>query len=141
MCVRCYNQQYYRAKRAVILRQQKARYLVEHEHMRSINRASRKRNIEQIRKHDRERSAQHHLQGQCKKYGLTVKDYTVLLELQHGVCAICLAAPNATRLVVDHCHHSNAVRGLLCHNCNKALGFLNDDVKRIEAMIAYLKRA
>ncbi|WP_430381696.1 endonuclease domain-containing protein [Yersinia pestis] len=30
------------------------------------------------------------------------------------------------------------VRGLLCHNCNRALGLLKDNVKSLQAAIEYL---
>jgi hypothetical protein len=44
-------------------------------------------------------------------------------------------------LVIDHCHSSGVIRGLLCHNCNRALGLLQDDVSYLEKAISYLKRA
>lgn len=39
---------------------------------------------------------------------------------QDGACAICSARPK--RLLVDHCHRSGLVRGLLCTSCNTAEG-------------------
>lgn len=36
-------------------------------------------------------------------------------------CAVC---DRETVLVVDHCHTSGRVRGLLCHRCNTSLGWL-----------------
>jgi hypothetical protein len=29
--------------------------------------------------------------------------------------------------VLDHCHHTETFRGWLCHNCNSAIGSLQDD--------------
>lgn len=39
---------------------------------------------------------------------------------QDGACAMCSARPN--RLLVDHCHRSGLIRGLLCTSCNTAEG-------------------
>lgn len=70
------------------------------------------------------------------RYGLTDKQYRDLLDAQDGRCAICgdvMAPPH-----VDHCHTSGTVRGLLCNNCNKALGHLKDDPTRLLAAADYL---
>lgn len=47
--------------------------------------------------------------------------YARLLAEQNGGCAICGAAPKTRRLHIDHDHASGAVRGLLCHRCNRNL--------------------
>ena len=52
---------------------------------------------------------------------LTDEDYAAYLEAQGGRCALCSATPKTRRLNVDHDHRSMAVRGLLCHRCNRAL--------------------
>ncbi|MFJ4953210.1 endonuclease VII domain-containing protein [Streptomyces sp. NPDC088760] len=59
---------------------------------------------------------QHHLK---RNYGLTEAERDALIASQHGLCAICLAAPPAH---VDHCHKTGRVRGVLCFNCNSAIG-------------------
>lgn len=56
-------------------------------------------------------------------YGLELEDYDRMLSAQNGLCAICEGLPaEGKRLVVDHCHDTNKVRGLLCANCNLSLG-------------------
>jgi hypothetical protein len=74
-------------------------------------------------------------------YGLTVEQYEALLERQAGRCAICRTDEPGGRgnWHVDHCHESNAVRGLLCATCNVGLGMFRDDPTRLAAAIAYLK--
>lgn len=52
-------------------------------------------------------------------YGITVSEYDALCKKQDSKCSIC----NKTcKLVVDHCHSTGIVRGLLCNHCNSALG-------------------
>ena len=78
------------------------------------------------------------------KYGLTVEQFDSLLASQAGVCAACGEPETARyrtevrRLSVDHDHKTGAVRGLLCHSCNVALGLLGEDIVRITALAAYL---
>jgi hypothetical protein len=69
-----------------------------------------------------------------------MEEYDALLDEQGHVCAICGGDDGERNLAVDHCHTSGVVRGLLCSNCNKALGLLRDDTARLAAAIAYLKR-
>lgn len=42
----------------------------------------------------------------------------ILRKWQAGACAICAATQS--RLLVDHCHESGLIRGLLCTGCNTA---------------------
>lgn len=72
-------------------------------------------------------------------YGISLADYNEMLKDQDGVCAIC-RKPDKRALSVDHCHTTNAIRGLLCGGCNRALGILDDDVNRVSAMVNYLRK-
>lgn len=71
-----------------------------------------------------------------KVHGLTREEYDVLVALG---CAICGAHPE--RLRFDHDHETDEFRGLLCNNCNVAIGMLDDDTDRLEAAISYLNAA
>jgi len=54
-----------------------------------------------------------------KKYGITIKQYNLMLKQQGGVCKLCKRPPKSVRLAVDHDHKSGRVRGLLCFQDNK----------------------
>jgi hypothetical protein len=70
-----------------------------------------------------------------RRYGITSADFDRMLAEQNGVCAGCRkAAPEH----VDHDHASGKVRGLLCFNCNQALGNVRDSVEVMRGLIAYL---
>jgi hypothetical protein len=72
-------------------------------------------------------------------YGMEPEDYFSMHEKQDGKCAICQSAPTTQRgLHLDHCHETGAIRGLLCHNCNIALGCFNDNPALMMRAIKYL---
>ena len=74
-----------------------------------------------------------------RTYGITVDVYDAMLQAQRGRCAICDSAEKG-RLVVDHCHDTGVVRGLLCVACNAALGpFGTED--RLLSALTYLIRS
>jgi hypothetical protein len=74
-------------------------------------------------------------------YGVDEEVYQVLLEQSGGVCEICKEECVSGRaLAVDHCHNSQEVRGLLCTNCNTALGSFKDDIDLMKKAIEYLER-
>ena len=55
-----------------------------------------------------------------RTYGMTLKDYYVLLDYQDGKCYLCKRPPRpGENLTVDHDHVSRKVRGLLCTYCNR----------------------
>jgi hypothetical protein len=77
-----------------------------------------------------------------KKYNMEPGDYDVMLESQGGVCKICHSTETGRGdqwFVVDHCHKTNKIRGLLCNTCNRALGLFKDDISYLEQAIHYLK--
>jgi hypothetical protein len=61
-----------------------------------------------------------------EKYNLTLKDKEVLYAQQNKMCKICDSQLPIEKLVVDHCHDSGKVRGLLCDRCNTVLGKIGD---------------
>lgn len=101
----------------------------------AYNRANREAN----RDHHRGRDFQ-------KKYGIDFGQYQQMLIAQKGVCAVCeqpetkMQHGSIRMLSVDHNHATGAVRGLLCANCNMAIGYACDDVSVLQKAIGYLRR-
>ncbi|MET7691131.1 endonuclease VII domain-containing protein [Streptomyces sp. NPDC005483] len=76
-------------------------------------------------------------QGHLKRhYGLTEAERDEMVASQMGLCVICLKAP---AVHVDHCHKTGRVRGVLCFNCNSAIGKLGDDPDAVRRAAAYLE--
>ena len=82
-----------------------------------------------------------------RTYGIDVEDYKDLYIKQNGKCAICNedgyvmnALHHVVQLNVDHCHTSNEVRGLLCHDCNRGLGLFKDKLSNLQSAIIYLSK-
>jgi len=73
-----------------------------------------------------------------KNYNMTIEDYESLLLSQSGRCAICFTLPGDQKLVVDHCHKTNTVRGLLCSSCNRGIGLLQDSLLVVRSAVEYL---
>ena len=78
-----------------------------------------------------------------KKYGISAAEYQEMLDQQSGQCAICKTDVAGGRGVfhVDHCHATNAVRGVLCMMCNHGLGNFRDDPVLLRQAIEYLERS
>ena len=81
------------------------------------------------------------------KYNMTLEDYDILLKSQNGVCAICQEECKTKKgLAIDHDHKccpsnkscGKCIRGLLCSNCNGAIGMLQEDIVILNRAIAYL---
>lgn len=115
-------------------------------------RAWRKNNAHKIREYQRKsrvrRASAIRDDRLQRRFGISIEEYTDLLNRQNGVCAICGKRETATlrgkpmNLAVDHDHGiGGKVRGLLCKACNGGLGIFEDDEIRMEAAIAYLRKA
>ena len=70
-------------------------------------------------------------------YGITAEQYRNMYNQQDGRCAIC--GKKEDKLHVDHSHENGNVRGLLCGNCNRGIGIMQDDISVLSSAIKYLK--
>ena len=76
------------------------------------------------------------------RYGITLEEYKILLKEQKSKCAICGSEETRRKgtenLAVDHDHETGKIRGLLCHKCNRGIGFLQDSTEVLKKAIIYL---
>lgn len=73
-------------------------------------------------------------QQQKTPYGITWAEAKEIRD--KSSCAIC---GTTDRLVVDHCHTTGVIRGVLCHDHNVALGFFKDNTDHMALAIQYLQ--
>ena len=88
------------------------------------------------------------LQNVCKKckaahtknwkYALQTGHFDKMLAAQYHRCAICRI--QIDELLIDHCHRTGVLRGLLCRKCNTVLGMCDDNIGILEGAIRYLFR-
>ena len=78
-----------------------------------------------------------------KRMGFTRESYTALFDEQGQSCAVCHEPePGRTGFwCIDHDHKTGVVRGILCHDCNLALGHAKDSPDRLIALAAYLENS
>jgi len=87
-----------------------------------------------------EPSEKHRRYRLMRNYGLSSAEFDRMETAQQNRCAICRSFPGNPHgvLFVDHCHLTDRVRGLLCNNCNTAIGLLRDDPVIAAKLAAYL---
>jgi hypothetical protein len=62
------------------------------------------------------------------------------IEKQGNKCAGCEKSFVGHREHVDHCHKTGTLRGLLCRECNLALGYVRDSEATLTRLAAYIAR-
>src|SRR5206468_1858620 len=72
------------------------------------------------------------------KFNMTAGEYNELFDSQEGRCAICKRHQSefSKSFAIDHNHDTGKIRGLLCHQCNTALGMLRENPEAIKEMLA-----
>lgn len=74
-------------------------------------------------------------------YGISIDEYIEMRTSQNDQCAICQGPQSSNKaLSVDHNHETGLVRALLCDNCNRAIGLLQEDPERARALADYLEK-
>lgn len=77
-----------------------------------------------------------------RMYGITYEEYERIFNSQGGICPICSEPMEMGKnAVVDHCHNSSAVRGILHRVCNSAIGLLKENPDTLRRAAAYIESA
>ena len=79
----------------------------------------------------------------ARNYGITLEDYEQMIVEQDSKCKICDKVFSETPNV-DHDHSTGEVRGLLCGDCNRAIGLLRDcpdSMQRAASYVTPIERA
>jgi hypothetical protein len=78
--------------------------------------------------------------GLRRWYKISIDEYESLLAKCEYKCQICGGeGDDRTGLHVDHDHQTNKVRGLLCGNCNRALGGVRDNLEIALSLVEYIR--
>lgn len=81
-----------------------------------------------------------------RKFGISLEEYVQMAVERGNKCDICGQPETQMRdgkvkaLAVDHDHNTGAVRGLLCCDCNQALGKFKDSTAILTSAIQYLDK-
>jgi hypothetical protein len=128
------------ANREVLNARRRAKYAADEAYRKKLIQESKEQKL---------KNPESRLNSRLKAYGIDLSEYQRILQSQGGVCAICkragrelsklYAREEIPRLVVDHCHATGNVRGLLCSRCNLGLGKFLDSPALLDAAIVYLR--
>lgn len=74
------------------------------------------------------------------RFGLTPADYYKLLNHQNYRCAICELELEFEKnsAVIDHCHKTDEIRGVLCRACNTAIALFQEDHRLFKKAMGYI---
>ncbi len=82
-----------------------------------------------------------------RDYGITYEQYMIMLKKQNDMCSICgekeivVTERVLNKLSIDHDHTTGQIRGLLCGNCNRAIGMFQENIDILASAISYLQNA
>lgn len=73
----------------------------------------------------------------AQRYGLSADEYDAIIASANGKCNLC--ERDDRKLVVDHCHASGKIRGVLCTACNTSIGKLGDTYEALIVAAEYIR--
>lgn len=76
--------------------------------------------------------------SRASTYKMTRGEMKTMLAAAADGCPICLRPMD--KPVIDHCHDTDRVRGLICDTCNRGLGMFGDDPDRIRRALSHLEQ-
>ena len=71
-----------------------------------------------------------------RKFKITDEEFEKMME--PDMCPTC--GRFMEKKCIDHCHKTEKIRGVICNNCNTALGLLDDNKETLSNLIQYLER-
>lgn len=71
----------------------------------------------------------------ASRYRMTISELAEFRNFHNHLCGICLTDKN---LVIDHDHKTGKIRGLLCQNCNSAIGKFKESPEIMFKAIEYI---
>ena len=79
-----------------------------------------------------------------KAYGFGLDEYNARLLAQENKCSLCdkeftTGSFGPMSPVVDHCHQHGHVRGILCNECNRGLGYFHDNPSALRRAAKYIE--
>jgi protein-arginine kinase activator protein McsA len=79
-----------------------------------------------------------------RQHGITPEQFEKLYAAPKcGGCGVSKSKPQngspAKRLALDHCHTTNRIRGLLCHECNRTIATAQDSPQILRQLADYLE--
>lgn len=78
------------------------------------------------------------LAKRCARRGITPEQLIDAYERQEECCAICKDEIELIDSAIDHNHETGEFRGVLCKQCNRALGMFKDSPKVLRNALEYL---
>ena len=71
-----------------------------------------------------------------RKFKISEEQYIKMMEPDDCPCC----GRRMEKKCIDHCHKTEKSRGVICNNCNTALGLLDDNKETLSNLIQYLER-
>jgi hypothetical protein len=79
------------------------------------------------------------LSKRCARRGITPEQLIDTYDRQEECCAICKKEIELSESAIDHNHVTGEFRGVLCKQCNRALGMFRDSPTILRNAIDYLE--
>lgn len=130
-CICAERREYVAANKDEVYAKSKAYWEANKERIQEMNRAYHRKHKDRLRALKRE-----------VETGFSPALFDATMAFQDGKCGICkctLAELPKPQVHADHCHETGQPRGVLCGNCNTAIGRLGDNIEGIRRVLAYLE--
>lgn len=149
-CIQCENERYSRDERVRLRLKEynkNRREIIKCDPVKSetkteYNRKYRKYNLDAIRVNQALYQKQNALYIKLVRKKVFSDELYEKLKKHNGLCDICRGKQTGrwSSLDIDHCHKNKVFRGMLCGDCNKALGLMKDDPRILRKAAKYLER-